>query len=116
METNTKSEVLFNNIVYYAFSILAGLFSALLDAMAFSEWWKIGIEKDTHNYPFGVAGWTYSTAELYATICLVDWVVLTALLALTVLFMIKKQRKWVVISLLACLAYFALMYYVGTIE
>ena len=116
METNTKSEVLFNNIVYYAFSILAGLFFAFVDALMFSEWWKISIEKDTHNYPFGVAGWTYSTAELYATVCLVDWIVLTSLLALTIWFMIKKQRKWTVLSLLACLVYFFIMYYVATIE
>lgn len=111
-EIKRQSKYLYR-ITFYTFSIISTLFFSLMDAAAFSEWWTIYIDKDTNGYPFGESSsgpWYYFSSDLYSTVMLIDWIVYTSLLTVTIFFLVKNNRKRTLYSLLACLAYFVTMF------
>lgn len=67
MLINMKSNIKFN----WSISVLTIMLSGILTFICLSEYYLVGILKNTKGYPFGGEGptpWYYKTAEMYANV------------------------------------------------
>lgn len=85
---------------YKVFSIITILVAGFCFWMNFSEFFTVGILKQTGGYPFGNEGpapWYYKTATSYSTYCLA-WSVLFLALLIVGFWTVIKSKKIVAIK------------------
>ncbi|MDO5665991.1 MAG: hypothetical protein Q4G63_12150 [Bacteroidia bacterium] len=85
-----------NKPLFLAVSILAIFINGFLTLLNLSEFYIVGILKQTDGYPFGSEGslpYYYNTAELYSIVNLIWGVIILSILIFTIIITIKGQRK-----------------------
>ncbi len=98
-----------NKKVSKVLSSLTILLNGLFSSIGLSEFYNVGIKKETENYPFGGEGPTpffYETAELYANVNLAHGLVFGILLGLGIWNLTKGKPNvlWIIgLTLIALL-------------
>ncbi len=101
------------------FWILAGLtilLSGLMTFMNFEEFVKIGLLKQTVDYPFGGEGpvpWYYKTADLYPKVILVFGLAFLSALIAAIWTTLKRNNMGLFIALLSTIFLIVIMYING---
>jgi hypothetical protein len=93
-------------------------FFALISLMSLSEWWNVKISKEIDKYAWGPTNensWFYETPSLYASVSLIEGILMMFLVVMTVIRILKSNMKfnyW----LLACFSLFLIMLISSTIR
>jgi len=105
--------------LFWFITIPASMFFALIDFISMREWVIVGINNDTEGYPWGPVNenpWYYATPELYSSVMLTYFILMTVLLSFIIWFMARREKKKTIYVLLACSLLFVAMGINGTIQ
>ncbi|HPS83918.1 MAG TPA: hypothetical protein PLA88_06355 [Bacteroidales bacterium] len=105
--------------LFWFITIPASMFFALIDFISMREWVIVGINNDTEGYPWGPVNenpWYYATPELYSSVMLTYFILMTVLLSFIIWFMARREKKKTIYVLLACSLLFVAMCINGSIQ
>lgn len=87
------------------------IFFTFIGIMLINEWWKVGVNKDIDQYPWGIVNenpWYYETSDLYSKVSLIEGSLILFFVVMSVLHILKKNNKFNYWFLL-CIFFFVLM-------